>query len=126
VFLNPYGRSRLVLVWLWFVQARGGKAIFFATALFQFSAPSHASEMDSLLTRARQLYYECVKDKKKIGPAIELFDSIGQREKSLQGRTQTYIGSLVAVKGKFAFWPHDKWKFAKSGLRIMDEGLAKS
>ncbi|MCI0695928.1 hypothetical protein L0337_28500 [candidate division KSB1 bacterium] len=84
---------------------------------------AHASEVDSLMIRARLLYYESVDDQEKISPAIDLFNTIGEIDKRLLGRTKTYIGSLIAVKAKFAFWPHDKWKFAQSGLRLMDEGL---
>ena len=84
---------------------------------------AHASEVDSLLTRARLLYYESVDDQEKISPAIDLFNTIGERDERLRGRTKTYVGSLIAVKAKFAFWPHDKWKFAQNGLRLMDEGL---
>jgi hypothetical protein len=80
------------------------KAVVFATLLWQFPAPAIAAEKDSLLTVARQLYYDSVKDKKKIGSAIDLFASIGQREHGLQGRTQTYIGSLVALKAEI-LWP---------------------
>jgi hypothetical protein len=75
------------------------------------------------MTRARLLYYESVDDQGKIRPAIDLFNTIGELDERLLGRTKTYIGSLIAVRAKFAFWPHDKWKFAQSGLRLMDEGL---
>lgn len=84
---------------------------------------THASEVDSLMTRARLLYYESVNDQEKINPAIDLFNTIGERDERLRGRTKTYVGSLIAVKAKFAFWPHAKWKFAQNGLRLMDEGL---
>ncbi|MDZ7291809.1 MAG: hypothetical protein ONB44_17940 [candidate division KSB1 bacterium] len=83
-------------------------------------------EVDSLMARARLLYYESMGDKNKINSAIALFTTIGQLDQSLKGRTQTYIGSLTAVKARFAFWPHLKWKTARHGLRIMDEGLAQN
>jgi hypothetical protein len=88
--------------------------------------PAHASEVDSLMARARLLYYESVEAQEKISPAIDLFNTIGEIDKRLLGRTKTYVGSLVAVRAKFAFWPHDKWKFAQSGLRLMDEGLGQN
>ncbi len=105
--------------------ALGWKTVLLAMVSL-LAAPALAFEADSLLGNARLLYYESVKDKNKISAAIEMFDLIGRSDLSLQGRAQTYIGSLVAVKAKFAFWPHDKWKLAKRGLRLMDDGLAQN
>jgi hypothetical protein len=103
----------------------GWKTFFlFAAAFSIIAAAAAASEADSLLTEARLLYYDGLKDKTKIEPAIELFAKIGQREARWHGRAQTYIGSLTAVKAKHAFWPHQKWKWAKRGLQLMDAGLA--
>ena len=47
-------------------------------------------------------------------------------ESRYTGRAQVYIGALVALKGKHAFLPHTKFKWAKRGLAIMDDGLRKS
>jgi len=106
---------------------QGWKAFFLLVALIlNFARPLSAAETDSLLTQARLLYYESLKDKSKLDPAISMFEKIGELEARLQGRAQTYIGSLTAVKAKYAFWPHQKWKWAKSGLRVMDAGLAQS
>jgi len=106
---------------------QGCKTFFFLVALIlNFAAPVSAAETDSLLTQARLLYYESLKDKSRLDPAIAMFKKIGEVEARLQGRAQTYIGSLTAVKAKYAFWPHQKWKWAKSGLRVMDAGLAQS
>jgi hypothetical protein len=85
---------------------------------------AHAHEVDSLLKRARALYYQSVNDEKNIDPAIEMFAQISQRSEKYQGRALTYIGSLTALRAKFAFWPHEKWKAANDGLRLMDRGLA--
>lgn len=103
----------------------GWKTFFLsAVMLFTLAAPLAASEADSLLGQARSLYYASLKDKNKIAPAIALFQEIGRLEPQLLGRAQTYIGSLTAVKAKYAFWPQQKWKWAKAGLRQMDAGLA--
>ena len=108
------------------LRARRTGVFLFIAVLFKFAAPAAAAEIDSLLVRGRLLYYAGVKDKTKIDPAIKLFEQIGRHDARLRGRTQTYIGSLTAVQAKFAFWPHQKWKHAKRGLRIMDAGLAQS
>ncbi len=103
-------------------QRPGWKTFFLLFAIF--ATPLFAAEADSLLAQARLLYYASIKDKTKIEPAIALFSKIGESEARLQGRAQTYIGSLTAVRAKFAFWPHQKWKWAKNGLHVMDGGLA--
>ncbi len=100
--------------------------VLLAAIIWNFAAPLYATETDSLLIQARRLYYESLKDKSKLEAAIAVFDKIGKQEASLHGRAQTYIGSLTAVRAKYAFWPHQKWKWAKSGLRVMDAGLAQS
>lgn len=106
-------------------RQNGWKTFFLLiAALFKFVAPVAASEKDSLLIRARAFFYAGLKDKNKIDSAIVMFTRIGRLDTTMQGRMQTYIGSLTAVKAKHAFWPHQKWKWAKSGLRIMDAGLA--
>jgi hypothetical protein len=98
--------------------------ILVASLASLFSSSSHAYEADSLFANARQLYYKSVTDEDKIDPAIEAFTKIGEVDERLQGRTLTYIGSLMTLKAKFAFWPHEKWQLAWEGLRIMDKGLA--
>lgn len=100
--------------------------ILLAAIILNFTAPIYAAETDSLLTQARRLYYESLKDKSKLEAAIAVFEKIGKQGARLHGRAQTYIGSLTAVRAKYAFWPHQKWKWAKSGLRVMDAGLAQS
>lgn len=106
----------------------GGKTFFLSLLLILMTSvpKAFASASDSSLTQARLLYYESLKDKTKLETAIALFTTIGQSDISLQGRAQTYIGSLTAVKAKFAFWPHQKLKWAKSGLHLMDAGLAQN
>lgn len=100
--------------------------VLLAAIIWNFTVPIYATATDSLLTQARRLYYASLKDKSKLDTAISAFEKIGLQEAHLHGRTQTYIGSLTAVRAKYAFWPHQKWKWAKSGLRIMDAGLAQS
>ncbi|MBN2013179.1 hypothetical protein JW960_27860 [candidate division KSB1 bacterium] len=74
--------------------------------------------------QAQQLFYESVNDKDKIDPAIALFEQIQETEPALVGRAQTYIGTLIALKGKHAFMPYNKYKWVIKGLEIMDQGVA--
>lgn len=79
-----------------------------------------------MLEIARKQFYAAIEDEKWIEPTIALFKRIGQVEPKYTGRTQVYIGALIALRGKHAFFPHTKLKWAKRGLAIMDSGLQKS
>jgi hypothetical protein len=79
-----------------------------------------------MLEIARKQFYAAIEDEKQIDPAIALFKRIGAAEPKYTGRTQVYIGSLIALRGKHAFFPHTKLKWARRGLAIMDSGLQKS
>ena len=81
--------------------------------------------VEETLKSARKQFYAAIEDKKQIEPTIKLFERIAQVKPSYTGRTQVYIGALVALKGKHAFFPHTKLKWAKRGLAIMDNGLKK-
>ena len=78
------------------------------------------------LEQARLLFYASIQDKKKIEPAIAAFEKIIRTHPEWEGRAQTYVGALMALKGKHSFFPHDKWRWANHGLKIMDEGIAKN
>lgn len=73
---------------------------------------------------ARKAYYQSIADKNLIDSAIQLFENLRQGDE--KGVTETYIGSLVALKAKFAFLSHEKYRLAKKGLDIMDYGLGKA
>jgi len=79
-----------------------------------------------MLEIARKQFYAAIEDEKQIDPAIALFKRIGTAEPKYTGRMQVYIGSLIALRGKHAFFPHTKLKWARRGLAIMDSGLQKS
>ena len=81
--------------------------------------------MEDLMKRAREKFHASVEDKKQIEPAIKLFEQIAREEPRYAGRVEVYMGALVALKGKHAFFPHTKLKWTKRGLAIMDEGLKK-
>ena len=79
-----------------------------------------------MLEVARKQFYAAIEDKRQIEPTIALFKQIEEAEPEYVGRTQVYIGALVALKGKHAFFPHTKFKWAKRGLAMMDSGLQES
>ncbi len=101
------------------------KIIFSITILYSFLFVNSAkcgTESDSL-SEARILFYECVENSKLIDKAMSVFSNI-EKHKEHKGVAKTYIGALIALKGKFAFFPIKKLKFVNKGLKIMDEGVA--
>ncbi|RKU34230.1 hypothetical protein C6496_20515 [Candidatus Poribacteria bacterium] len=85
-----------------------------------------SAPVEAELKSARKQFYAAIKDKTRIEPAIKLFKQIARMKPRYAGRTQVYIGALVALKGKHAFFPHAKLKWTKRGLAIMDNGLKKN
>ena len=94
--------------------------------LFCGSAVAIGASVEETLEVARKQFYAAVEDEEHIEPTIKLLERIARIEPSYTGRTQVYIGALVALKGKHAFLPHTKFKWAKRGLAIMDGGLQKN
>ena len=96
--------------------------------IFSLRVEGAASEkpVEEMLEVARKQFYAAIEDEKRIEPTIALLKRIGQVAPKYTGRTQVYIGSLIALRGKHAFLPHTKLKWAKRGLAIMDSGLQKS
>lgn len=102
---------------------------FIAALIFLVCASSSIAvkePVEEILQDARKQFYAAIEDKKQIEPAIEMFQRIAQREPKYAGRAQVYIGALVTLKGKHAFLPHTKLKWANRGLEIMDTGLEKN
>ncbi len=81
---------------------------------------------DEMLDKARQMYYKATDNEEHLEPAIELFIELEKADESYEGVAKTYIGSLTALKGYYAFWPQDKWKLANKGIDIMKRGIEQS
>lgn len=77
----------------------------------------------TLLKEARKLYYKSTQDEEAIEKAIEKFNQIKTKDNNLTGVAITYIGSLTAVKAKFATMPTTKYSLAMDGLKQMKNGL---
>ena len=93
---------------------------------FSSNGVAVSESVEELLEIAREQFYAAIEDEKQVAPTIALFKRIGEVEPAYVGRAQVYIGALVALKGKHAFFPHIKLKWAKHGLAIMDNGLQES
>lgn len=81
-----------------------------------------AADNSSVFVKARNLYYSAIKNEDDLEPAIKLFTEIKSNHKASKGLTETYIGSLVMLKGKYAFWPQQKLKYVEEGIKKMDMG----
>lgn len=92
----------------------------------QSESDTSKKSVGEMLEVARKQFYAAIEDEKQIEPTIARFKRIGQVEPKYTGRTQVYIGSLIALRGKHAFFPHTKLKWARRGVAIMDSGLQKS
>ena len=106
-----------------FIRTNFIAVLFFLVCMSSLAAKKPVEET---LKIARKQFYAAIEDKKQIESTIEMFQRIAQLEPKYAGRTQVYIGALVALKGKHAFFPHTKLKWAKRGLKIMDSGLDKN
>lgn len=77
------------------------------------------------IVKARELFYSSIEDKNKIKPAIQAFHDLMSQYPQYEGRALTYLGALTALRGKHAFWPHDKLRYTKRGLGMLDQGVTK-
>lgn len=105
-----------------------GQRLLFMVSIITISM-TFASENENnpkLIAEARTLFYASVEDENQIRPAIKLFREIEKEDSSLAGRSLTYIGALTALRGKHALLPHNKLKWVKRGLALMDEGIQQS
>ncbi|MBN1541743.1 hypothetical protein JW992_06320, partial [candidate division KSB1 bacterium] len=97
-------------------------------ALFAGSSIASQSIQDSDLQiqTGRALFYASVRSEKDLTQAIDLFNSLVKQDSARRGVALTYIGSLTALKAKYTPWPHKKFRYAKQGLAIMEDGLRES
>ncbi len=98
--------------------------IVLCTVSLLYGNNSNNTDTESMLRQARMLFYRSVEDEKYISRAEAAFRKLMDHNKQLQGRAITYLGALTAIKGKHAFWPHDKWDLANEGIELMDKGIA--
>lgn len=94
------------------------------TILFLLFFVSYKLLSNDALANARITYYKAIEKEKYVDNAIKQFEHIQNRDKNLQGLAQTYIGSLIMLKGKYALWPPKKLEYVNDGIEVMDKGLA--
>lgn len=96
---------------------------FILVCVLLLPLPLLASDAETLLQKARLLYYKSVTSPDSLDNAIALFEQIRDSDTNLAGRATTYLGSLIALKAKYEPWPLDKAKFGWQGISTMDKGL---
>jgi hypothetical protein len=77
---------------------------------------------DTKLEKLRLLYYEATEDEDKVVPAIDMMRQLKRNNPAYEGVITVYIGSLTAVKARYAFWPPDKLEYANKGIDLMEKG----
>lgn len=87
---------------------------------------TETSQTNQLVQHARSLFYRSIENEDIIASAEKTFRELQQLDTRYEGRAVTYLGALTALKGKHAFWPHEKWRLANEGIEQMDRGVALS
>lgn len=93
--------------------------LIFAVAVFS-SLKLYSNE---LYLNAREDYYKATKDEDALKTSLDLFKKL-EKQSEYKAIARTYIGSLIMLKGKYAFWPNQKLDYVEEGLKEMDKGLA--
>lgn len=99
------------------------KSILFIL-FFLIACNSVIANISNELKSAREVYYKAIEKEKFLESALVAFEKIANKSKKNRGMATTYIGSLVMLKGKYAFWPQTKLRYVNEGIEIMDKGLA--
>lgn len=100
--------------------------IFLAYTASGSPAATETPSASQLVQRARSLFYRSIENENLIASAEKTFRDLRQLDTRYEGRAETYLGALTALKGKHAFWPHEKWQLANEGIEQMDRGIALS
>ncbi len=102
--------------------------IYISSILILFSAllSSGLKSDDKILDELRKKYYSALEVEDEIDNAIKAFQETSKEREYYAATAKVYIGSLTAVKAKFAFWPGTKLEYANQGIEMMEEGLKDS
>lgn len=101
------------------------KSLLKIILLFSLFFALFVSELFSndLYLNARDAYYKATEKEEFVDKSIELFKKL-EKDSDYKGLARTYIGSLIMLKGKYAFWPNQKLNYVDDGLKEMDKGLS--
>ncbi|GAB5464789.1 MAG: hypothetical protein Kapaf2KO_02250 [Candidatus Kapaibacteriales bacterium] len=89
-----------------------------------FSESVFANTKSPELTKARKKYYQAVQEEDYVLAAEKEFLEL-KKDARYAGLSATYLGSITALKAKYAFWPNTKLSLANKGIEEMESGLKK-
>lgn len=89
-----------------------------------FAVSSNFAIAEDLYIKARNDYYKATKNEVALKSSLEAFKKLEKQDK-YKAIARTYIGSLIMLKGKYAFWPNQKLDYVEQGLKEMDKGLSR-
>jgi hypothetical protein len=87
-----------------------------------FAVSSNYANAEDLYIKARNDYYKATKNEDALKSSLEAFKKL-EKQEQYKAIARTYIGSLIMLKGKYAFWPNQKLDYVEQGLKEMDKGL---
>ena len=81
------------------------------------------------MEQLRSLYYQAVEDESAIALGLAQVDSLRNAGFAAPGQDRdgvltAYRGALITLRAKHGFWPPDRLKHLREGLRIMDAAVA--
>ncbi len=101
-------------------------ALLLINPFSQLCAGGITPDSTGLWSAARQQFYQAVNEKQFLTPAVLKFEALCDQYPAYQARFRTYLGALEALKGKHAFWPHQKYQHVIRGLARMDSAIAQN
>lgn len=75
------------------------------------------------LDKAREYFYKATEEEEYIDKSINKFEKVADDNKELSAMCDVYIGSLIALRAKYTFWPQNKLSFANEGIEKMEQAL---
>lgn len=88
----------------------------------------NTQSQNTQLQKARELYYKATLEEEYLETAVSEFENIKKNaqknnDKKLITLSEVYLGSLIALKGKYTMWPQKKFSFANEGIDLMEKAI---
>lgn len=86
---------------------------------------SDPGNRESALRRLGALYLVGVQEKRAVEAGLRAIDSLPpDPEAADDAMALAYRGAFTVLRGKHAFWPHDKLRHVRHGLDLLDRAVA--
>lgn len=96
---------------------------FISNGAIAQSSSHPSANVTQLLESARRTYYLAVNSQPLVEAGIRQFETLIEMDRQHEARYRVYIGSLMALRGKHAFFPTAKYRKTLEGLAVMDESI---